>query len=255
MYDLAVRRIQQAKALDVLKTIPNDSVDLIYVDPPFGTGRLQTSHSGSYVDPSVDYEQFLQPHLVEAHRILKPTGAMCLHLDWHEVHYAKVKCDTIFGRESFLNEVIWAYDFGGRGKDRWPRKHDNILIYVKDESQHLFRWDDIERIPYMTPGLQKDAIKAANGKVPTDVWWMSIVGTNSHERVGYPTQKPVALVERFITALTPDGGLVLDCFAGSGTTGAAALKKGRAFHLIDESLGSITVMQQRFKDVDDIEWV
>lgn len=247
-------RVQKSVALDALRNIADSSVDLVYVDPPFGTGKLQASHGGSYVDPDVDYLEFLRPHLSEAHRILKPSGSMCLHLDWHQVHYAKCACDGVFGRESFLNEVIWAYDFGGRGKDRWPRKHDNILIYVKLPGDHVFNWDDIERIPYMVPGLQKDAIKAANGKVPTDVWWMSIVGTNSHERIGYPTQKPVALVERFVVALSPPGGMIVDFFAGSGTTAAAALKHNRQFHMIDSSDESIKTMKQRFKDVD-VEWV
>lgn len=254
-------RIQKSAALDALKDIVSNSVDMIYVDPPFGTGRLQVSHSGSYVDPNVDYLEFLQPHLIEAHRILKPSGALCLHLDWHQVHYAKCACDGVFGRDSFLNEVIWAYDFGGRGKDRWPRKHDNILVYVKTPGEHVFNWDDADRIPYTSPGLQyagrnvEEAEKRISlGKVPTDVWWMSIVGTNAKERLGYPTQKPKKLLERFIRALTPKDGIVLDFFAGSGTTGEAAHELGRQFILIDASQDSIDVMKRRFKNVD-IEWM
>lgn len=242
------RDVHHANALDTLRQLPDESIDLIYVDPPFGTGITQTSHGVSYVDPSGNYIDFLRPHIVEAHRVLKRTGSMCVHLDWHQVHKARFLCDETFGEQSFLNEVIWAYDFGGRGKDRWPRKHDNILVYAKSPGKHVFNWDDIERIPYMAPSLQKDQARALAGKVPTDVWWMTIVGTSSKERTGYPTQKPVALVERFIVALTPPDGIVLDFFAGSGTTAAAAIKQGRSFIVIDSSDQSIEVMRNRFQD-------
>ena len=242
-----MNRIIQAEALVALSSLETASFDLVYIDPPFGTGNVQKSHRGSYVDPNIDYAEFLRPHLVEAHRVLKASGALCLHLDWHNVHRAKLMCDEVFGPESFLNEIIWAYDFGGRGRDRWPRKHDNILVYVKTPGQHVFNWDDIERIPYMAPRLQSDPQKLAAGKVPTDVWWMTIVGTNSQERLGYPTQKPVQLVKRFVVALTPANGTVLDFFAGSGTTGAAALEAGRSFVLVDSSPVAVATMAQRFQ--------
>lgn len=221
---------------------------MVYIDPPFGTNVVQSSHSGSYRDPSGDYVAFLRPHLSEIRRVLKDTGSLCLHLDWHQVHKARCLCDELFGEDNFVNEIIWAYDFGGRGKDKWPRKHDNIVVYSKTVGQHVFNWDKVERIPYMAPGLQKDAARAEAGKVPTDVWWMSIVGTTSKERTGYPTQKPVALVERFIVALTPDEGVVVDCFAGSGTTAAAAIKTGRQFIVGDQSEQALNTMRSRFSD-------
>ena len=241
-------QVRQVSSLQLLAETKDETIDLIYVDPPFGTNNIQSSRSGSYTDPSSGYDEFVTQHLKEFHRVLKPTGAVCLHLDWHQVHVAKLACDRVFGIDSFLNEIIWAYDFGGRGKDRWPRKHDNILVYVKSNDEHVFNWNDIERIPYMAPSLQKDQLRAQAGKVPTDVWWMSIVGTASKERTGYPTQKPVALVERFIVALTPKDGIVMDCFVGSGTTVAAAIKTGRCSIACDVSDQSLEVMRKRFGD-------
>lgn len=237
-------------ALSILTSQQEASIDLVYVDPPFGTGLVQSSHGMSYEDPSKDYTQFLGMHLTQIHRVLKPTGSLYLHLDWRFVHQAKIECDAVFGVHNFLNELIWAYDYGGRGKDRFPRKHDNILVYTRDVKQHLFNWDDIDRIPYMAPGLQKDPVRAAAGKVPTDVWWMSIVGTASKERTGYPTQKPVKLIERAVLASSPPGGIVMDVFAGSGTTGEAAHKHGRSFILADVNPTAIEVMKERFKSID-----
>jgi len=255
--------VHHASALSVLLKTVDESVDLVYIDPPFGTGNKQSlarKKDGEVVseivfeDPDRYYVEWLRPHMEEIRRVLKPTGTVYLHLDHHWVHYAKVMCDQVYGRDCFLNEVVWAYDYGGRGKRCWPKKHDSILVYVKEEGKHVFNWDDIDRIPYMTPGLQKDKARAEAGKVPTDVWWMSIVGTASKERNGYPTQKPVKLVERAVLASSPKDGVVMDVFAGSGTTGAAALKHGRSFILGDISASSIAVMKERFKDVD-ITWV
>lgn len=239
--------------MTLLGSVGDESVDLIYVDPPFGTGNRQEGRVGSYSDPSSEYVGFLTPHLKEFRRVLRPTGTMYLHLDWRWVHYAKVECDSVFGADNFLNEVIWAYDFGGRGKDRWPKKHDNILVYTKEQGKHVFNWNDVDKIPYMAPGLQKDPARAAAGKVPTDVWWMSIVGTQSKERVGYPSQKPVALIKRAIVASSPVGGLVLDCFGGSGTTAVAAHEAGRSFVTCDTNIDAIEVMKQRLVNVD-VEW-
>lgn len=250
-------------ALNVLIKTPESSIDLVYVDPPFGTGRRQSLNrkkdggvvsSLTYEDPNIDYIEWLQAHVEAIKNVLKPTGTMYLHLDHHWVHHAKVMCDEVFGPQCFLNEVIWAYDFGGRGKRSWPKKHDNILVYTKEEDKHIFSWDDIDRIPYMAPGLQKDPERAEKGKVPTDVWWMSIVGTASKERNGYPTQKPVKLIERAILASCPKDGIVMDVFAGSGTTGQAAHNLGRKFILSDVSPWAIEVMKERFKDMD-ISWI
>lgn len=245
--------------MQVLPTLVDASIDLIYTDPPFGTQTHQVMERQKngmvisrvgYYDRFDDYMAWIRPHLEQFHRVLKSTGTLYLHLDGRWVHYVKVALDEVFGRGCFLNEVIWAYDFGGRGKRCWPKKHDTVLVYAREEGQHVFNWDDIERIPYMAPGLQKDADRAAAGKVPTDVWWMSIVGTQSRERNGYPNQKPVKLVERAVLASSPAGGLVLDPFAGSGTTGEAAHRNGRSFILVDASPWALEVMEERFTGLE-----
>ena len=265
--------------LPTLRAMPSESVDLIYIDPPFNTGkeqsrkqirvekdasgdrvgfggnRYQTEVIGErgYRDYFDDYLGFLEPRLVEAYRILKPTGSLYFHIDYREVHYCKVLLDEIFGRDSFLNEIIWAYDFGGRSKTRWPAKHDNILYYVKDPKHYTFNRDEVDRIPYMAPGLVGKE-KAARGKFPTDTWWHTIVGTNSKEKTGYPTQKPVGVLRRIVGASSNPGDLVLDFFAGSGTIGEVCLELRRRFILVDHNPQAIAVMRERFSDVDSIEW-
>lgn len=274
-----VGRVVLADNLSVLQTMEPGSVDLIYIDPPFNTGRVQRhtrvrtqrSQAGDrigfggrrylthrlgtseYSDSFDDYLAFLEPRLVEAHRVLAPHGSLYFHIDYREVHYCKLLLDSIFGRECFLNEIIWAYDYGGRPRRRWPPKHDNILLYVKDPDSYVFNADEVERIPYMAPGLVGPA-KAASGKLPTDTWWLTIVPTNSRERTGYPTQKPVELLKRMIQASSRRGDLVLDFFAGSGTTGAACLALGRRFILVDNNPQALEVMSRRFAGVDGIEW-
>ena len=276
----AIGRIYFADNLDVLRELAAESVDLIYIDPPFNTGKVQQrtqlktvrSAEGDRVgfqghryasialgtkrfsDLFDDYLAFLEPRLREAHRVLAPHGCLYFHIDYREVHYCKILLDTIFGRESFLNEIIWAYDFGGRSKKRWPAKHDNILLYAKTPTDYVFNYEDIERIPYMAPGLVGPE-KAARGKVPTDTWWHTIVATNSSEKTGYPTQKPLGVLRRIVQASSPPGGLVLDFFAGSGTTGAAALELGRRFVLVDNNPDALAVMARRFDGLDGIEWV
>lgn len=272
-------RIHYADNLAVLRTLADGSVDLIYVDPPFNTGKTQrhtrirtvrdgegdrvgfagnryrTVEVGSreFRDVHDDYLGFLEPRLREAHRVLSPRGTLYVHLDCREVHYVKVLLDSIFGRERFLNEVIWAYDYGARTKRRWPPKHDNILVYVKDPDDYVFNHEAIDRIPYMAPGLVGPA-KAARGKTPTDTWWITIVPTNGKERTGYPTQKPLALLRRVVLASSNPGDLVLDFFAGSGTTGAACMEFGRRFILVDDSPQAIEVMRRRFATTNGIEW-
>jgi len=276
----ATGRIHLADNLGVLRTLPAESVDLVYIDPPFNTGKVQQrtqiktvrSAEGDRVgfqgkryasivlgtkrfsDVFDSYLEFLEPRLTEAHRVLAPHGSLYFHVDYREVHYCKVLLDGIFGRESFLNEVIWAYDYGGRPKDRWPPKHDNILLYAKSPSQYVFNVDDIERIPYMAPGLVGPE-KAARGKLPTDTWWHTIVPTNGPEKTGYPTQKPLGVLRRIVQASSRPGHVVLDFFAGSGTTGAAALALGRRFILVDNSVEALRVMAQRFDGIDGIEWI
>ncbi len=273
-------RIHLADNLDVLRTLPAASVDLIYIDPPFNTGKIQQrtqlktvrSEEGDRVgfqgrryesivvgtkrfsDLFDDYLAFLEPRLLEAHRVLAPHGCFYFHVDYREVHYCKVLLDNIFGRESFLNEIIWAYDYGGRPKNRWPPKHDNILLYAKNLSEYVFNVDEIERIPYMAPGLVGPE-KAARGKLPTDTWWHTIVPTNGSEKTGYPTQKPLGILRRIVQASSRPGAVVLDFFAGSGTTGAAALELGRRFILVDNSPEALAVMAGRFHGVDGLEWV
>lgn len=272
--------IHLADNLDVLRDLSPESVDLIYIDPPFNTGKLQqrtqikairseergrlgfqgrryesiavgTKRFGDLFD---DYLAFLEPRLAEAHRVLAPHGSLYFHVDYREVHYCKILLDGIFGREAFLNEIVWAYDYGGRPKTRWPPKHDNILLYVKDPSNYVFNVDEIERIPYMAPGLVGPE-KAALGKLPTDVWWHTIVPTSGTEKTGYPTQKPLGILRRVVQASSRPGGLVLDFFAGSGTAGAAALELGRRFILVDNNPEALEVMARRFDGVDDIEWI
>lgn len=272
--------IQFGENLELLRALPAASVDLIYIDPPFNTGKVQartqlktvrdeagdrTGFQGQryasvalgtkrFGDAFDDYLAFLEPRLIEAHRVLREHGSLYFHVDYREVHYCKVLLDQIFGRDNFLNEIIWAYDYGGRPKDRWPPKHDNILLYARDRSNYTFNVDAIERIPYMAPGLVGPE-KAARGKLPTDTWWHTIVPTNGAEKTGYPTQKPLGILRRIVQASSNPGDVVLDFFAGSGTTGAAALEFGRRFILIDSNPEALAVMAKRFDGVAGIEWM
>jgi site-specific DNA-methyltransferase (adenine-specific) len=186
--------------------------------------------------------------------VLKPNGSLYFHIDYREVHYCKVLLDQIFGRASFLNEIIWAYDYGARTKKKWPAKHDNILWYAKDPQHYTFNVDEMERIPYMAPGLVGPE-KAARGKLPTDTWWHTIVPTNGKEKTGYPTQKPLGILRRIIAASSNPGDLVMDFFAGSGTTGAACLELGRRFILVDNNPQALVTMAERFAGNKDIEWI
>lgn len=280
VYNISMHRIYYGDNLPILQSLPSTSIDLIYIDPPFNTGRTQartqikTEHSEqgdrvgfkgrryettrigakAYRDIFDDYLAFLQPRMEEAHRLLQPHGSLYFHIDYREVHYCKMLLDSIFGRECFLNEIIWAYDFGGRPKNRWPSKHDNILWYAKDAGNYIFNYDEIERIPYMSPGLVGPE-KAARGKLPTDTWWHTIVATSGKEKTGYPTQKPRGVIDRIITASSRPGDLVLDFFAGSGTVGESCLAHGRRFFLVDNNLQAMEVMAQRFQGVENIEWI
>ena len=257
--------------MDVLKEIESGSVNLVYVDPPFNTGKIQSrkrietvrSEDGdrtgfqghtyktkvigeqSFLDIYDDYIRFLRDRIEETERVLTSDGSFFLHLDYREIHYAKVMCDEVFGRESFINEIIWSYDYGGRSKSRWSAKHDNILWYAKDPKNFTYRYDDIDRIPYMAPGLV-GAEKAANGKTPTDSWWHTIVSPNGKEKTGYPTQKPLGIINRIIRVHSNPGDVILDYFAGSGTTGIAALAERRKVILVDNNRQALEVMCKRF---------
>ena len=295
--------IVHGEALDVARTLPDGSFTLVYLDPPFNTGRTQERHAVStrradrpadaaqddaagsagsepvpvpaaasvlnterprevnhgfhghryervrellhaYDDRFDDYGDFLMPRLEEAWRLLADDGTLYLHLDYREAHYAKVMLDAVFGRDCFLNELIWAYDYGAKPRTRWPTKHDTILVYVKTPGGHVFNVDDIEREPYMAPSLVS-AAKRERGKLPTDVWWHTIVPTTGREKTGYPTQKPEGILRRIVQASSRPGDRVLDLFAGSGTTGAVAATLGRDALLVDLSPEAVRVMRQR----------
>jgi site-specific DNA-methyltransferase (adenine-specific) len=267
---MPTREIILGDNAEVLPTLPAGFAQLIYVDPPFNSGRTQirkrlrvtadasASRRGfggrayqveqvsesRYEDSFDDYTGFLLPRLQAALRCLTPDGSLFVHLDAREVHYVKVALDTMLGRDAFMNEIIWAYDFGGRPKTRWPKKHDSILWYAKNPKAYVFDYDAIDRIPYMAPGLVGPE-KAARGKTPTDVWWQTIVPTNGREKTGYATQKPLAVLERIVRVHTRPGATVLDFFAGSGTTGEAAARHGRGFVLVDQSSDAVRVMAKR----------
>lgn len=270
---LPVGTVFSGDNLALTASLADGTFQMVYLDPPFNTGRAQERHtmslkrpSGegptrlgfggreyevtrgvltSYDDSFGDYWAFLEPRLIEAWRLLDETGTLYLHLDYREVHYAKVTLDALFGRRSFLNEIIWVYDFGGRTKKRWPTKHDTILVYVKNPSRYYFNSEEVDREPYMAPGLVGPE-KAALGKLPTDVWWHTIVSPTGREKTGYPTQKPVGIMRRMIAASTRKGDAVLDLFAGSGTTGAACLELDRRFTLVDSSEDAVATMRRRF---------
>lgn len=256
--------------LEVLRSLPDGHADLVYVDPPFNTGaerrmtrqsatlddsssrigfggrryRMADGDSRAYSDRFDDYLEWLEPRLIETRRVMAEHATLYLHLDYREVHYVKVMLDGLFSRDCFLNEIIWAYDYGGRTKRRWPPKHDTILVYVRDPKLYFFDAEAVERIPYMSPGLVGRA-KAARGKLPTDTWWHTIVPTNGAERTGYPTQKPLGILRRIVAASSRPGDMVLDWCAGSGTTGVAARELGRRFTLVDDNPDAMKVMVQR----------
>jgi site-specific DNA-methyltransferase (adenine-specific) len=231
--------------LDVLPGLPDGWFDLVYVDPPFNTGRERVLHAGAYADAFDDYVGWLMPRLEHARRLLAAHGTLYVHLDPREAHYVKVALDGLFGRDCFLNEIVWAYDYGGRTKRRWPPKHDTILVYVKDRARYHFDAEAVDREPYMAPGLQKDPERAARGKLPSSVWWHTIVPTTSRERTGYPTQKPEGVLRRIVAASSRPGGWCLDCFAGSGTLGAVCARLGRRYVLVDSNPEAIRVTRER----------
>ena len=258
---------------EFLRDLPDGAVNLVYIDPPFNTGtrqsitriktvrdddgdrtgfggnRYRTERQGknSYLDAFDDYLGFLAPRIEEARRVLADNGSLFLHVDQHESHYCKVLLDKVFGRKSFINEIIWSYDYGGRSKKKWPSKHDTIFWYAVDPGDYTFNVGAIDRIPYMAPGLVGKE-KAARGKIPTDVWWQTIVPTNGKERTGYPTQKPLAILERIVKVHSNPGDLVMDFFAGSGTTGMAAAKNDRRFVLVDSNPEAVQIAAKRLTE-------
>lgn len=268
--DDAAPRILLGDNLPLLRELPAASVDLVYTDPPFNTGRRQVRRTleavadpagdrtgfggrryatrqtalAAYGDAHADYLGFLAPRLAELHRVLAPTGTLYLHLDYREAHYVKVHLDGLFGRACFLNELIWAYDYGGKPRGRWPQKHDTILVYVKDPERYHFDAEAVDREPYMAPGLVTPE-QRERGKRPTSVHWHTIVSPTGREKTGYPTQKPEGLLRRFVQASSRPGDLCLDPFAGSGTLGAVCRALGRRYLLIDSSPEAVRVMRER----------
>jgi site-specific DNA-methyltransferase (adenine-specific) len=260
--------------LEVLSGFADACFQMVYIDPPFNTGERQTRRSvstvsdeegdrtgfggrryrtdllgeSSYRDSFDDYLSFLAPRLQEAHRLLDVSGTLYFHIDYREAHYCKLLLDEIFGRDRFLNEIIWAYDFGGRSRRKWPAKHDTILVYVKDPDSYFFDSDEVDREPYMAPGLVTPE-KAARGKLPTDVWWHTIVPTNGSEKTGYPSQKPEGVIRRMVTASTRPGDWCLDFFCGSGTLGAVAAKTGRRYVLIDSNPEAVDTARERIASI------
>ncbi len=275
MIDPVANNILLGDCLNLLPELPDGAFQMIYIDPPFNTGKQQTRRTletvakeagdrtgfagrtyatrllaeSSYRDNFGDYLEFLAPRLEAARRVLHETGTLYFHIDYREAHYCKLLLDEIFGREQFLNEIIWAYDYGARAKRRWPAKHDTILVYVKNAKDYYFDSSEVDREPYMAPGLVT-AEKAARGKLPTDVWWHTIVPTNGAEKTGYPTQKPEGIIRRMVLASTREGDACLDFFAGSGTLGAVAAKLGRRYTLIDQSEEAIRVITDRLSSID-----
>jgi site-specific DNA-methyltransferase (adenine-specific) len=256
--------------LELLPRFADRTFQLVYVDPPFNTGRRQARKTlattaaangsrvgfrgrrysarllaeSSYRDSFDDYLGFLEPRLAEARRLLTESGTLYFHVDYREAHYCKLLLDEIFGRESFLNEIVWAYDYGARARRRWPAKHDTILVYVRDRRRYYFDAESVGREPYMAPGLVSRE-KAERGKLPTDVWWHTIVSPTGSEKTGYPTQKPEGIVRRMVGASTRPGDWCLDCFAGSGTLGAVARALGRRFVLIDCNPEAVRIATKR----------
>ena len=241
--------IYQGDNLKVMKHFTDGFANLIYVDPPFNTGKVQkrtTKHS--YDDSFDDYMGFIRPRMEKAYDLLTDDGSLFFHIDYREVHYCKVMLDKIFGRECFMNEIIWAYDYGARSKRKWSAKHDNILWYVKDPKKYTFNYDEMDRIPYMAPGLVGKE-KAARGKTPTDVWWHTIVSPTGKEKTGYPTQKPEGVLKRIIEIHSNPGDVVLDFFAGSGTSGYVAATLHRRFVMIDNNPDAVEIMRERLAPV------
>ncbi len=262
-----------ANNLEFLRNVPNGAVNLIYIDPPFNTRkersitRVRTTRDcegdrigfgdnrykterlsrKSYFDSFDDYIGFLTPRIEEARRVLAGNGSIFLHVDQHESHYCKVLLDRVFGRNSFVNEIIWSYDYGGRSKKKWPAKHDTIFWYAVDARNYTFNSEAIDRIPYMAPSLVGKE-KASRGKIPTDVWWQTIVPTSGKERTGYPTQKPLAILERIVKVHSNPGDLVMDFFSGSGTTGVAAAKNVRRFVLVDSNVEAVRIAAKRLAE-------
>jgi site-specific DNA-methyltransferase (adenine-specific) len=236
---------------EVLPKLKEGSIDLIFIDPPYNTGKTKKNKGKLFNDSFPNYLDFIVPKLKESHRILSEKGSLFVMLDWREVHYVKVELDKIFGRDNFINEIIWSFDFGGRSKSYWPRKHNTILWYAKTKGNYIFNYDKIDRIPYQAPKLCGPE-KAALGKTPTTVWQQTIVHTSGHERLNYPAQKPLAIIQRIVNVHSNEDSVVLDFFAGSGTTAEAASIAGRNWIAIEKNIDAVKIIQKRLEKYEFI---
>ena len=236
--------------LDVLESFSDNSIDLVYADPPFNTGKDWGAFNDKWEKGLAGYLDFIRPRIEEIHRILKDTGSFYLHCDPTASHYLKVLCDQIFGITNFQNEIVWGYRTGGNSKKRFPKKHDVLLFYTKSpDYQHT---PLKERIYYRSSFLASDIDEKGRHYADTyirDVWDDIGILLNIHkERIGYPTQKPIALLERVINASSNKNDVVLDPFCGSGTTLDAAHKLGRNWIGIDEGEQAIETTTFRLAD-------
>jgi len=267
--DRSPDRIVCGDAFAEASRIADGALDAIYIDPPFGTGIVRTGRGHRYADRADDPDAFvawLSPLLVESRRVLAAHGSMFVHLDYRAVHYVKVALDRLFGRERFVNEIVWCYAVGGKGRRGFGRKHDTILWYARGADWAFF--PDAVRVPrrggsHMRVVLDGDApiqektdrktgrvyrYPVAAGKVPED-WWADVETLNhsDRERTGWPSQKPERLVERIIRAVTEPDDRVADWFAGSGTTAAVAQRLARRFITVDREAAAIDVCVARLR--------
>ena len=249
-------RLVLADNLAFLRTLPDECIDLIYADPPFATGRRRRTRRGTATFGDhrprdlAEYLGWLNARLFEMRRVLAPTGTLYVHLDWHVVHYVKVELDKLFGGEDhFRNEIVWHYNSGPRRRSDFGRRHDLILRYTK--SADCFFDPDAVRQPY-SPDINIPACKRhyyhPQGKVMDDVWRIPIIAQNDKaERLGYPTQKPEALLDIIVRASSNEGQLVADFFCGSGTALAVAAKRGRRWLGCDANPDAIAIAADRLE--------
>ncbi|HOS42644.1 MAG TPA: site-specific DNA-methyltransferase, partial [Armatimonadota bacterium] len=250
-------RILFGDCLPAMRALPDETFDLLYLDPPFFTGKHRhasqdapgalPSYPDDWADGLAAYLAWLGERLAEMRRLLKPSGALLVHLDWHAVHYVKVLLDRLFGMRRFQNEFIWYYSGGGASKRRFARKHDSILFYTKSDAW-TFHADRV-RTPYKwtdgQPRADGSARDYARGKLPDDVWEHHALLPWAEEALGYPTQKPEALLTRLLLPLTDPGDVVGDFCCGCGTTAAVAQRLGRRWMAGDASRPAVCLAAER----------
>jgi site-specific DNA-methyltransferase (adenine-specific) len=259
-------RLVLADNLTFLATLPDSSVDLVYADPPFGTQRTRRLASLTRAPTFEDvwdggvrgYVEWMRPRLQELHRVLRSTGSLFLHADWRASHRLRVELDELFGVECFRNEIVWHYGLGGRAPaNAFARKHDTILFYARSAAARFnptrgdvtpamaakYAHQDEEGRRFMRSYGRRYYLKG--GKRHDSVWQIPAIAPGARERLGYPTQKPEALLERIVEAASDPGDLVLDPFLGSGTTAVVALRLGREFVGCDRSADAIALTRAR----------